>query len=195
MTPDPEFAMELRCPDCASPEVALIDRGTRLECGNCGAEFTREQSFVTVADAEAYAAARGCPDRSSAELFRFDLAKARTAIADPDGAIWPVNSFSDADELHSLLQAASECDVITCAERRAALYVYPLALTDPAPILAVDPGSGPTLVGHELAMRERDGEDPLEFTLRLLEETTEEANGLLNANAEGTAPRTAEPKA
>ena len=70
MSREKESAMELRCPDCASPEVTLIDRGTRLECGNCGAEFVREEAFVSVADAEAYAAeqcactcdkVRGCP--------------------------------------------------------------------------------------------------------------------------------------
>jgi hypothetical protein len=40
------------------------------------------------------------------ELFRFDRAKAAKSIEDPDGALWPVNAFSDADELNALMEAA-----------------------------------------------------------------------------------------
>ncbi|HWW66614.1 MAG TPA: hypothetical protein VNY83_01390 [Solirubrobacterales bacterium] len=45
--------MQLRCPDCCSEEATLIDRSRRLECGNCGAGFTREEALITIADAEA----------------------------------------------------------------------------------------------------------------------------------------------
>jgi hypothetical protein len=40
------------------------------------------------------------------ELFRLDCAGAEEAILDPDGALWPVNAYSDADELSTLLEAA-----------------------------------------------------------------------------------------
>jgi DNA processing protein len=116
---------------------------------------------------------------AASEPFRFDLPGARAAIADPDGPIWPVNAYSDADELHSLLVAAHDANIITSAERRAALYVYPLSLSEPDPLLAVEHGDGPTVLGHQLRLRERDGESPLEFTLRLLAEITAEANHLV----------------
>lgn len=50
--------MNLLCPECCSEEAALVDRGRRCECGNCGARFTREEALVTVADAEAHAEQR-----------------------------------------------------------------------------------------------------------------------------------------
>lgn len=96
-----EFEMELRCPDCASPEVALIDRGTRFECGNCGAEFVRDEAFVTVSDAEDYAAdrtrctcdeVRGCPQC-------FDRAEALVGvlIRDQLGRRWRVRAVGEKD--------------------------------------------------------------------------------------------------
>jgi hypothetical protein len=183
-----EFEMELRCPDCASPEVAMIDCGTRLECGNCGAEFVREEAFVSVADADASAAeadlrtgaeARERKAGSEISLFRFDSDRARRAINDGDGAIWPVNSFSDADELNNLFEAALEAQVIARGEAGAYIHVYPLSLSEPDPVLAVSRVGGPTLLGSSLKLRDWDGETPLEFTLRLLEEIAAEANALV----------------
>jgi hypothetical protein len=46
--------MELRCPDCCSPEVLPDLRkspGAR-RCGNCDASFNRDSALVTVADDE-----------------------------------------------------------------------------------------------------------------------------------------------
>jgi hypothetical protein len=40
------------------------------------------------------------------QLFRFDRARARESIEDPDGAVWPVNVHSDADELNGLVNAS-----------------------------------------------------------------------------------------
>lgn len=184
-----EFEMELRCPDCASPEVALIGHGTRLGCGNCGAELAREEAFVSVADAEAYAAESlersSKQEGTSAALFRFDACRAAGAINDADGAIWPVNSFADADELNSLFEAAVQSGVIRPRDPGALVHVYPHSLSDPAPILAVRLGSRVWL-GQPLKLGERDGESPLDFTLRLLEETVGEANDLLEATGERT---------
>jgi hypothetical protein len=110
--------------------------------------------------------------------FQFDLARARRAISDPDGAIWAINSFSDADELNGLFEVAVECRLIA-SPGGARIHVYPLSISDPEPILALDTGSGPSLLGHSLRLREREGENPVEFTLRLLEEVVAEANQLL----------------
>ena len=170
------YEMELRCPDCASPEVALIDRGSRLECGNCGTEFGRDEAFVSVADAEAYAAEYpGCTSEEQVPLFQFDLRRASHGINDPNGAIWPVNSFTDADELNSLFEAAVHSGIIASRDQHALIHIYPLAISDPEPVVAVSGGNGPSMLGYSLKLRERDGESPLEFTLRLLEETTIEA--------------------
>lgn len=111
--------------------------------------------------------------------FRFDAACARRAIVDPDGAIWPVNSFSDADELNNLFEAAVEGQVIARGEAGAYIHVYPLSISEPDPVLAVSRVGGPTLLGYSLTLRESDGETPLEFTLRLLEEIAGAANALI----------------
>ena len=101
MSREKESAMELRCPDCASPEVALIDRGTRLECGNCGAEFVREEAFVTVADADAHAedaayctcsTERGCP-QCFARADEFVGAFVRDHV----GRVWEVTEVDEKD--------------------------------------------------------------------------------------------------
>jgi DNA-directed RNA polymerase subunit RPC12/RpoP len=173
------MGMELRCPDCASPEVASRDRefpGAYC-CFNCGARFQRASSLVTVADAEAIAATSAEPLTTGP--FRFDLTAARRSIDEPDGAIWPVNAYSDADELHSLLSAAFDCDAILGPNARATLYIYPTALVESDPLIAVDPGCGPVLLSYGFRIRELEDEDPVEFTLRLLDEIVAEANQLL----------------
>jgi hypothetical protein len=93
--------MELRCPECCSPEVTLIDRGTRLECGNCGAIFSREEAWVSVADAEAYAeeraastcdTVRGCP-----QCFRTADELVGSVVRDSQGREWQVVDVGEKD--------------------------------------------------------------------------------------------------
>lgn len=115
--------------------------------------------------------------------FAFDRAKAERSIRDPDGALWPVNVYSDADELNGLVQAAIESEAITRPTKRAYLYIYPLSLSEPDPVLVYDPGHGRAFLGFSLKLRERDGESPVEFTLRLLGEMTAEGNTLAEGEA------------
>lgn len=117
--------------------------------------------------------------------FRFDAAYARRAIVDPDGAIWPVNSFSDADELNSLMEAAVDARVIASGEVGAYIHIYPLSICEPDPVLAVSRVRGPSLLGYSLKLREWDGETPLEFTLRLLEEVAGAASALIGDSEAG----------
>jgi hypothetical protein len=178
------MTMELRCPDCASPEVAPDPDGSADDrlCENCGARFLRASCLVTVVDAESAAALQICAAGSAPRpQFRFEIEKARAHLLDSDGDLWPVNAYSDAAEIHSLISTALDVDVIARADPRAALYLYPMALSDPDPLVAVDPGDHPTVLGHSLRLRESEGEDPVEFTLRLLEEIVAEANQLLNS--------------
>jgi hypothetical protein len=179
------MTMELRCPDCASPEVIPDPDGTADDrlCGNCGAGFARDSCLVTVAEAESEAAIHVCaPVRSAApHRFGIDVEKARAQVIDPDGDLWPVNAFSDADEVHSLVATALELGVISHADPVASLGIYPMALAEPDPLLAVGLSGQPTLLGHSLRLQDREGEDPVAFTLRLLEEVVAEANELLGA--------------
>jgi len=110
--------------------------------------------------------------------FTFDRASAERSLAEPDGALWPVNAYSDADELDSLVQAALDSGAIARANRRARLYIYPLSLCEPDPVLVYDPGHGRAYLGHALKLRDREDESPVEFTLRLLADVSAEAAGL-----------------
>lgn len=110
--------------------------------------------------------------------FKLDRAKAERSIRDPDGPLWSVNAYTDTDELDSLVQAAIDSGAIARSDTRARPYVYPLSLSEPDPVLVYDPGHGRAYLGHSLKLREREGEGPVEFTLRLLEDVAAEANAL-----------------
>ena len=92
--------------------------------------------------------------------FSFDRASAERSLTDPDGALWPVNAYSDADELDSLVQAALDSGAIARPNRRARLYIYPLSLCEPDPVLVYDPGHGRAFLGHALKLRDREDESP-----------------------------------
>jgi hypothetical protein len=117
---------------------------------------------------------------SAATTYEFSLDRGRAA-ADLKGSeeeLWPVNAYSDADELNDLLEAAQNAGLIS-ASRQARLFVYPLSIAEPDPLLAIVVTGGPTLLGHELALSGRDGEDPITFTLRLLEQVVVRGNAVL----------------
>jgi len=167
--------MELRCPECASPEVEHDPKEGEeaRRCANCGARFSRDSAFVTVLDAEAN---RG--EATPQQLFAFNPQAAAIELRKGDGAITAINPHSDADELNVLIDGAQAAKAIEGKRPRARLDVYPLSIGDPSPLLAVDPGTGPTLLGFELKLRQGKGEDPVAFTVRFLEEAVQEANGL-----------------
>lgn len=112
------------------------------------------------------------------EIFRFDRDRAAADLNGPEDTLWPVNAYSDADELNQLLEAAQAADLLI-SRPHGRLFVYPLSICEPDPLLAASLANGPTLLGHELKFRERDGEDPIAFTLRFLDDLVAEANGLL----------------
>jgi hypothetical protein len=174
------YKMELRCPDCLSPEVGpRVDDGPDdLRCDNCGERFERDEAFMTVRDAESRV-----PAPVPAELFVLDLALARAELEDPDGAVQVADPHSDADELDRLLDGAQDREIIRSRRAPAMMHIYPLSVSHADPLLAVAPGTGPTLLGSEQRLRRRDGEDPIGFTLRVLEEMVEEANSLAAGRA------------
>lgn len=55
---------ELRCPDCASPELRWLggpDSEQQMGCGNCGARLPRESAFLRLGDCEAILTAERSP--------------------------------------------------------------------------------------------------------------------------------------
>jgi hypothetical protein len=110
--------------------------------------------------------------------FSFDRERTAADLKGPENALWPVNAYSDADELNQLLEAAQSAGLIT-ARRKARLFVYPLSICEPDPLLAIVVSGGPSLLSRELPLSDRDGEDPIAFTLRLLAEVVDRANTVL----------------
>jgi hypothetical protein len=168
-------------PRSLSPEVGPRADGadTDLRCDNCGGQSEREEAFVTVRDAEE----SHLPERAPEELFELDAERARAELRDPDGAIQVVDPYSDADELHRLLDDAQEKEIIRARREGAAVLVYPLPVGEPGPLLAVAPGGGPTLLGFEQKLRQDDDEGPVAFTVRVLGEMVAEANSLAAGRA------------
>jgi hypothetical protein len=120
------------------------------------------------------------------DLFRLDRDRAAADLRGSEDELWPVNAYSDADELNQLLDVVQNAAVLTANRPGVRLHIYPSSISEPEPLLAVSSAAGSTLLGHKLKLLERDGEDPIEFTLRLLEEIVAEANALLaTARADG----------
>lgn len=93
--------MNLLCPECCSEEAALVDRGARLECGNCGATFRRAQALVSVADAEAHAeeqSACTCDDiRGCPQCFQRAESLVGATVRDSQGRVWKVTEIGEKD--------------------------------------------------------------------------------------------------
>lgn len=119
---------------------------------------------------------------SAPQLFRFDRSRAAASLNEPDGDLWPVNAYSDADELNLLFEAAQSAGIVAAEAPRAHIYVYPMSISEPEPLLAVDLGRGSTLLGHSLRLAEAEGEDPVSFTLRILTDMANEASALAAAH-------------
>lgn len=91
-------------------------------------------------------------------MFNLNEKKLRAAFVeneqaeDPASLGWvaPLDPISiDADELHRLLDDCLNRGIIEKNDPQAGIAVYPLAISDPEPLLAVDPGHGPTFLGGE----------------------------------------------
>ncbi len=122
--------------------------------------------------------ARPSPRCLSAGLFTLERLRAAFDLRNLEGAVSPVNPHGDADELNALVDDALFARVIRRARPDVCLAIYPLSLSDPEPILAVNPSSGPTLLGCSLKLRQHNGENPVDFTVRVLDQIVEQANAL-----------------
>jgi hypothetical protein len=174
--------IEPRCPGCISPEIEPDPESTsgRWRCGNCGERFDFESAFIQLREAEDF--------RSEMEpdpLFRFHRNLAQIELRACDGALRTLNPYSDVEELHRSLDAAAARRVIEARRPGAALHAYLSPGAEPHPVLGVDPGVGAELVGPELALRQEEGEDPISYTVRRLEEIVASANRLLADRSHG----------
>jgi hypothetical protein len=172
--------MQLLCPACCSEEVGPHpdEKAAELRCANCGEGFDRSEAHITVAEAESH-----LPEPVPERMFDLDLARARAALANPDGPIRAVDPDVGADELHRLLDAAQAKDVIRARCEGATIVVHPYSVAEPDPLVAVRLDRGPTLLGPEPNFRADEDEDPVAYTVRLLEGMVATANRLVAGRA------------
>jgi len=96
--------LNLRRPDCCSEEAALTARGTRIECGNCGAFFRREQALVRLGEVEEDATPHGEPSESRSAAVSPQHADTRTS--------WPAEVRVDRPEqLDKLVRLAANAEI------------------------------------------------------------------------------------
>lgn len=119
---------------------------------------------------------------SAPQLFRFDRDRAAVDLIDPDGELWPVNAYSDADELRGLSAAAQDAEILYSEDRHAWIGIHPMSISGSQLLIAVEVNSGPMLLGLPFKLRERQGEDPAQFTLRFLGEVAAVASTLAAAD-------------
>jgi hypothetical protein len=91
-------------------------------------------------------------------MFRLNEEKLRAAFAATGDAqesahyrwIEPFDPMSiDADDLHRIVDDCLQLDIIEKADPSASIAVYPLAISDSQPLISVNPGRGPMLLGGE----------------------------------------------
>jgi hypothetical protein len=115
--------------------------------------------------------------------FILDEEKLRAALHDEDRedsiiAFDPMEI--SADEIHQVVDDCLSAGIIERPSHRAALAIYPLAISDPEPILAVDPGfGGPLLLGGSVEFRIGDVTDDVDATSAVLANLVDQANRIV----------------
>lgn len=122
-------------------------------------------------------------------IFKLNEEKLRAAFAEskegnePEGYGWvaPFDPISiDADALHRIVDDCLERDIIEKDDPRAMVAIYPLSISEPEPLLSVNPGAGPMLLGGCAIYRVSDEEasTPEERSVIALRVLVEDANAL-----------------
>ena len=122
-------------------------------------------------------------------MFTLNEEKLRAAFAeskegnDPEGYGWvaPFDPMSiDADDLHRIVEDCLERDIIEKDSPRAMMAIYPLSVSEPEPLLSVNPGGGPTLLGGQAVHHVSEAEacTPEDRSVIVLRALVEDANSL-----------------
>lgn len=114
-------------------------------------------------------------------MFSLDKQKLREAFASGDDDwIEPFDPMRvDADQLHRIVDCCLERKVIDTPNRNAWLAVYPLSISDPEPLLSVNPGEGPLLLSGSVVFDIGDVRgDEVEEGIVVLSALVEAANAL-----------------
>lgn len=114
-------------------------------------------------------------------IFKLNEGRLREAFAGEDFAIEPFDPPQIlADELHGLLDNCLDQGIIEKRDPKASIAIYPLAESEPEPLLAVNPGEGPMLLGGrvDFVVGDEDKCDEVRESVAVLRALVEDANAL-----------------
>lgn len=122
-------------------------------------------------------------------MFKLNEEKLRAAFVaskegnEPEGYGWvaPFDPISiDADGLHRIVDDCLERDIIEKDDPQAMIAIYPLSISEPEPLLSVNPGGGPMLLGGQAVHRvsEAQASTPEDHSVIALRALVEDANAL-----------------
>ena len=114
-------------------------------------------------------------------MFKLNEEKLLEAFRDPDDESWvkPFDPYKvDADELNRVVDSAIEVGVIEREDSSTMIAIYPLSISEPEPLLCVNPGKGgPLLLGGPVDFG-FEGEEPFKASTEVLRQLVSDANTL-----------------
>jgi hypothetical protein len=115
-------------------------------------------------------------------MFRLDEGKLREAFStDDESWVEPFDPIEvDADQMHAVVDGCLDLGIIEKPNPRASIAIYPLAISEPEPLLSVNPGEGPLLLGGSvpLDVGSDDMGDELAESIGVIRALIEAANAL-----------------
>jgi hypothetical protein len=124
-----------------------------------------------------------CDATTTPGPFILDEKKLRAALHEEerDDSIIAFDPMEiSADEIHQVVDDCLSAGIIERPSHHASLAIYPLSMSDPEPILAVDPGfGGPLLLGGSVEFRIGDVADDVDATSTVLANLVDQANRIV----------------
>ncbi len=116
--------------------------------------------------------------------FAFDYNRALVALDGPDGSLTAVNALADTDQLRSLIASAEDVGAITQLDEGWAISIDALATPAPRSIVGVSKRGSKSPASLVLELKQEEGEDDRDFTLRLIKEVVADANRFVDPRTE-----------
>ncbi len=112
-------------------------------------------------------------------MFKLNEEKLREALRTDDEYFEPIAFDDGPDELNSIVDRMLNEEIIECERAGAMMSIYPLAIGQPDPVLAVGTSEGPVLLGPEVSFEGTDSTtDAAERTVTVARGIVEDANAL-----------------
>jgi hypothetical protein len=114
-------------------------------------------------------------------MFKLNEEKLLKAFRDPDEETWvkPFDPYKvDADELNRVVDSAIEAGVIEREDSSTTIAIYPLSISEPQPLLCVNPGKGGALLLGGPVDFDFNEEELFKASTKVLRQLVSDANAL-----------------